>query len=163
MDIEPDSLISETLEALAQELSRVDGRGDDLINEADPRTAVETLDDWEKALSLPDLLVTDIPATLAGRQVAVTTKFVSRGGQNYDYFANLIDACGYTLASITLYADSVLKAGFRAGARCYGPAWANAMVLNINAPAGTALDHATVQRVVQNATHSHILAVCNFL
>ncbi len=42
------------VEALAQELSRVDERGEDLQNEMDPRTATELLDEWEEVAGLPD-------------------------------------------------------------------------------------------------------------
>lgn len=99
---EDDSEISATLQALAQELARVDARGVDLINESDPRTANETITDWERVLKLPDDRVTVIPATLAERQIAITQKYANRGGQNVDFFVKLCALCGYTLAAGSL-------------------------------------------------------------
>jgi hypothetical protein len=101
-DLEEGTSDVKVLEALADELARVDGRGVDLINEADPRTADETIADWEQALSLPDDQIPVIPATLAERRIAVTQKYTNRGGQNTAFFTALAAACGYTLAGGTL-------------------------------------------------------------
>ena len=42
------------LRSLAGELQRFDGRLCDLLEESDPRTTVEALEDWERVLGLPD-------------------------------------------------------------------------------------------------------------
>lgn len=101
-DREPDSVVTQTLEATADELARVGARGVDLIEESDPRTADETIGDWERILSLPDESVLAIPATLAERRIAVAQKYASRGGQNREFFIALAAACGYELADVTL-------------------------------------------------------------
>lgn len=46
------SLLSKVLLASADELVRVDQRGQDLVNEADPSTAVELLPEYERELAL---------------------------------------------------------------------------------------------------------------
>jgi uncharacterized protein YmfQ (DUF2313 family) len=42
------------LRAWADEFARVDGRAEDLMEEADPRTTAELLDEWEAMAGLPD-------------------------------------------------------------------------------------------------------------
>lgn len=157
-DLEPDSDVTKTLQATAVELWRVDRRGVQLIEESDPRTAFETITDWERMLSLPDELVIAIPATIEERRIAVTQKYVSRGGQNYTFFETLCAACGYTLTSIDRFANLVLRAGFRVSDRVYGATYAYAMRLNLVTPTGDALSQADFERVIRHATHSHITA-----
>lgn len=157
------TIISDTLEALASELTRVDQRVSDVLAESDPRQTVEMIADWEKALSLPDDRVTEISTDLATRQVAVTQKYTARGGQSYSYFAKLFAACGYPLASVTLFANSLLRAGFRVNDRVYGAAYAYSIQFNISAPAGAAVDHPTLERIVSHIVHSHITPIFNYL
>lgn len=51
-NLDPDSVLSLTLLASGDELVRVDGRGQDLLNEIDPRTTDELLPDFERMLGL---------------------------------------------------------------------------------------------------------------
>jgi|GEM_PF-2742733 len=51
---ESDAFVTRLLDAWAQELARIDARVDALIEEADPRTTSELLDDWEREYGLPD-------------------------------------------------------------------------------------------------------------
>jgi uncharacterized protein YmfQ (DUF2313 family) len=99
--------LKKMLAALAEELARVDARGIDLINEADPRTADETIADWERVLSLPDEQVPVIAGTLAERRIAVTQKYTARGGQNVAFFVALAAACGYTVEDVTLATPTI--------------------------------------------------------
>lgn len=271
---EKDGAVRKVMQALADELARVNGRGVDLLNESDPRTATETIADWERVLSLPDDRVLVIPATIEERRVAVTQKYANRGGQNVDFFVALAAACGYSAIDVTLetpspsqgisgtsggslpagtygykvtavgphgesapsaelvasiggafssrigvqwnaidgatsyrvfgrtaggpwgcigsvtgaffmdtgdvspgeappapgpnplaykaielYTPKMLRVGFRAGARCYGTAYAYAMLINLQTPSGTALSQADFERVVRHATHAHIQVV----
>lgn len=159
---EAGSVLKKTLLGMAEEFERVRIRAANLIEEFDPRTASETIEEWEAAMSIPDELVTEIAGTLADRRVAVTAKFTSRGGQNYDYFSVLCSACGYPLTSIDLFADLVLRAGFRVNDRVYDQTYAYTMRLNLAAPPGAALDHATFERVIRHATHSHIQVMFSY-
>lgn len=145
-----------TLQAIAVELARIDARAKQLIEESDPRTASETLAEWEQMLGLPDDRVLEIPATDDERRLAITQKYVSLSeGQNYDFFELLLASCGYTLEGINLFANSVLRAGFRVGDRVYGEGYAYSMEVEYTVGASV-LDLATMKRVVQKATHSHI-------
>jgi uncharacterized protein YmfQ (DUF2313 family) len=154
---EQDGAVRKAMKAIADELARIDARGVDLLDESDPRTADETIEDWERILSLPDDRVLTIPATLAERRVAITQKYVGRGGQNYEFYELLCAACGYTLISIDLFAgDGLFREGDRVDSRCYDEVFAYAMRLNLETPSGAALSQADFQRVVRHATHSHI-------
>lgn len=154
--LEASSFITKTLLGISGELSRVDGRGDDLVEETDPRTANETIADWEKMLSLPDDIVTVIPATLSARQQAVTQKYVSRGGQSNAYFVSLAALCGYTV-TVTNYNSQLSVAGvMQSGMQLCGVAAAYALLVKVSATAGTALTHTQFEAVIRHATHSHI-------
>ncbi len=105
---ESDSNVQKLLLGIAVELERIDQRGLDLIEESDPRTADETIEQWEDMVGLPDERVPEIPATLALRRFAVTQKLVARGGQNEAFFIALAAACGYTLQPAGTLATPVI-------------------------------------------------------
>ncbi len=159
---EIDSVVRGVLHGVADELARVNARGLDLIDEADPRTAEETIEEWERILGLPDERVTEIPATLAERRIAVTQKFVSLGGQSVEFFTRLALACGYEI-TITKFANDVLRAGFRVGDRVYGDAYAYAMQVNVLSAAGVALSTDDFERVIRHVCHSHIEVLFDYV
>lgn len=88
------SALYKVLNAVAQEFARVDGRGENLIDEWDPSTAVELLPDWERILGL------DSSGTDAQRQAAAATQYLARGGQTPAYFISLAASLGF-VATIT--------------------------------------------------------------
>lgn len=165
LTVDQSSALTKTLEAIALELARVDARAKDLVSEVDPRTATETLEDWERILSLPDERVTAIPATVAERRIAITQKYTAREGQNFAFYSRLVAACGHELVSITKFANAVLRVGARCGdgvdypdARCFDSNWAFAFRLNIDAgPIPPGLPLADLERVIRHVTHAHIL------
>lgn len=65
-----DSVLSKLLLAFADELARVDGRANDLYEEADPRTADELIPEYERELALA---TDDILMTLATAPMGVET------------------------------------------------------------------------------------------
>lgn len=79
------------IEAFAEELARIDARADNLIDEADPRTALETLADWERVLALT------AQDTIAARRLAIESKLTEVGGQSRAYFIALAASLGYTI------------------------------------------------------------------
>ncbi len=158
--LETGSWINRTLNAFAAELERVVARGKNLISEADPRTANETIADWERVLSLPDEQVTEIPDSLAERRIAVTQKYVSRGGQSPAFFIRLALACGYT---VTISKYEVLRVGFRVSDRVYGDAFAYSFLMTVAEPTGPVLAQADFERVIRHATHSHATVVFEYL
>lgn len=94
--VEPGSRRWQLLTAMAAEFARVDGRAADLREEADPRTAVELLTDWERVCGLPDPCAG--PAeTIAERRQRILRVLTSRGGQSRAYFIGVAAALGYAI------------------------------------------------------------------
>lgn len=125
---ELDSTLRKLLLAIGDELARVEGRGEDVLREAVPTTALETLEDWERVFGLPDECVEEIPETVNERRFAILGKLVATGGASRAYFIDLAAALGFT---ITISEYTVARVGiFRSGDRLYGEAWAYAWLVN---------------------------------
>lgn len=97
--LEPEGWLSKLLLGISDELARVDARGEDLVDEWDPRTARETLSDWERMLGIPDD-ETPVASTVTERQFNVTRRWLARGGQSRAYFVSLASWLGYTVAIV---------------------------------------------------------------
>lgn len=97
---EAEATLTKLLAALAEELARVDARAEDLLDEADPRTAYELLADWERVAGLPDPCVTDTQSTDQRRAVLVA-RLAHLGGQSAAYFINIAVALGYPGATVS--------------------------------------------------------------
>ncbi len=161
-NVEPDSVLSRLFEGIADELTRVNARGGDLINESDPRTATETLSDWETLLGLPDERVLEIPATDAERRVAITQKYITREGQNETFFRELCAACGYPVITINRFVNSVLRVGFRVDDRVYDSLYAYTIQIVLDTPTTGALSVADFERVIRHVTHAHITVMFTY-
>lgn len=81
---------SRMLSGLAAELARIDGRVDALLDEVDPRTVIELIDEWE-------LVSGTTGSTLVQRRAALHARMISLGGQSRAYFITLAGALGYTI------------------------------------------------------------------
>lgn len=97
-----DTDLTRLLSANAIELVRVSARADQLLNEADPRTASELLSDWERVAGLPDPCVT-ADLTVDQRRASLVAKLTSLGGQSRAYFIALAESLGYANSTITEY------------------------------------------------------------
>jgi uncharacterized protein YmfQ (DUF2313 family) len=111
---EPDAFVTRLLDAWAQEFARIEARIDALIEEADPRTGIELLADWERNYGLPDGCYSDSP-TLAERRGRLLQKIAFQGGQSKQFFIDFIAALGYQGATITEYKP------FKANSKCNAP------------------------------------------
>ena len=91
--------LTRLLDALATELSRVDGRAQKLIEEADPRTVAELFADWERVAGLPDPCAQAFGGdqTIAQRRAALVGRLTTLGGQSPAYFIGLAAALGYAI------------------------------------------------------------------
>jgi uncharacterized protein YmfQ (DUF2313 family) len=126
---DPDSNWVKLLDALAQELSRVDGRVGDLVDEitvADD--ANEMLPDWERVLGLPDPCA-PAPTDPAIRRARIRAKLSSVGGQSRAYFLSVLAQLGVTVTIDELH-------GFRMGLNGMGDGvgggeWANTWQINV--------------------------------
>jgi uncharacterized protein YmfQ (DUF2313 family) len=96
--LEPGSTLSKLLLAISDELARVHGRGEDLVEEWDPSTTDELLADWERVLGIPEEGMT-LATLAADRRLAVARKYVSRGGQTPYYLLTLAALAGFPVVS----------------------------------------------------------------
>lgn len=91
--------LTSILQAIADELARVDRRGDDLMREANPRTTVEMLPDWERAFGLPDpCITTSDEMTQAERRNILMARITGIGGQSREYFIGVAADLGYVIS-----------------------------------------------------------------
>lgn len=159
-----ESIVAKTLLAIADELARVGARGDDLINESDPRTATETLEDWERILGLPDDLIVEIPDTDEERRLAITQKLIKRGGQTPALYIALAAAAGYTVTIKEDYGATIFRVGIsRVGERLYGAQWAHVWKITVQAPAGAALSHDELEAIINRAKPAHTFVFFEYL
>lgn len=161
-NLESDSWLSNLLVAIGEELSRVAERAASLMEESDPRTALEMLEDWERMLGLPDHCIESIPASLAERRLAITQKLIRQGGQHAAFYVALAAACGYTATVVDTYGSTVLRSGFLSGSPCYGEPWAHAWRLDVDPPVGAALSHAELECIIRRAAPSHSVVFFNY-
>ncbi|HEY1035537.1 MAG TPA: putative phage tail protein [Pseudoxanthomonas sp.] len=89
--------LDDLLDAMAQELARIDARADRLTVEANPSTTAEMLADWERVAGLPDNCSGMLPETLQGRRADLVSKLSSTGGQSRAYFIALAAALGFVI------------------------------------------------------------------
>jgi uncharacterized protein YmfQ (DUF2313 family) len=127
-NLESGSVLSKLLLGLADELARVDARGETLINEWDPRTTLELLEDWERVLGLPDGCLLQLPDAIGERQVLATQKAIAVGGQSRQFYIDLAATLGYV---VTITEFRPMRVGFHAGDRCLGTDWAHAWQVNL--------------------------------
>jgi uncharacterized protein YmfQ (DUF2313 family) len=85
---------------MAGEFARIDARVADVLREADPRTTVEMLADWEDECGLPDAC-SGLAETLEARRAAVIQRLTSTGGASRGYFIALAATLGYPGATVT--------------------------------------------------------------
>lgn len=122
-----ETVMTRLLEAVADELARIDARSDDLLREWNPSTTLELLPDWERVMGLPDECV-GVAQTVPERRDAIIAKLTLIGGQSRQFFIDLAAALGYT---ITITEFQEFQAGFScAGDPCCGEAWAYAWQVN---------------------------------
>lgn len=163
-NFESDSELTKLVLGMAGELARVDARSDDLMEETDPRTASETLSDWETMLGLPDAVIPVIPGTDAERRLAITQTVIRRGGQNAAYYIGIALACGYPGATVQDgFSSGVLRAGFHAGDLCYGLDRAYHWEVTVpGSPSGTHLTHAQLEAAITAVKPSHTTVTFNY-
>lgn len=122
--------IDTLLDGMAQELERIDARGEALVAEALPSSTTELLPDWERVAGLPDNCSGLLGETLAARRADLIAKLTSIGGQSIQYFIDVAAALGYT---ITIEEFRPFRAGISvAGDPLTNDDWA--FTWRINAP-----------------------------
>ncbi len=128
----PESTLGRLLLAFAEALARLDARVDALLDEADPRTTLELLPDWERVAGLPDACAGP-PETLQGRRAALVARLTAQGGQTPAFYVALAAALGF---EVTITEFRPFRAGqSSAGEPVLDEDWAYAW--QVNAPATT--------------------------
>lgn len=89
--------LTKLLDALAQELARVDGRSEDLLREALPGAALELLTEWEALVGLPDACSAELATTITERRQNVVSRLTERGGCSRAWFIAFAAKLGYTV------------------------------------------------------------------
>jgi len=121
---ESGSLFFETNEGIGVELSRVESRAKDLLEETDPRKTFELLEDWEAMLGIPDEC-SSLEGTIAERIAVVLRKLTARGGNTFskEFLIALAATLGYTI-TIEEPGVDLFRCGIsRCGDRLYGVLW----------------------------------------
>ncbi|MFA6971622.1 MAG: putative phage tail protein [Gallionella sp.] len=105
---ESDAALTRLLDGFAEEFSRVDGRATQLLDEADPRTTYEMLENWEHAAGLSAFsLVDGSVLSLDQRRANLVSKITERGGQSRAYFIALAAKMGFTVTITEFHEWSV--------------------------------------------------------
>lgn len=119
------SRLAALLLGLAEELKDAHNKIAGLVDELDPRTVTDLIDDWERVMGLPDECNPDPATTIADRRAVLTAKLAAAGAQDPSYFKGLADAATGEDCTVVEYYSSVFKAGASAaGDPLYGGSWA---------------------------------------
>lgn len=129
---EPSDFTYKLADGLAQELARIDARADALLDEADPRSTLELLADWERVCGLPSPCLAGVEQTLAGRRAALVAHLTGAGGQTPAYYIGVAAAAGFAII-ITEFRPWTFDRPF--DVPMCGTIWAHAW--QVNAPAET--------------------------
>lgn len=133
-----DGVLAQFLHALAYEFARIDARVERLINENDPRTALEMLRDWERAFGLPDQCM-QAADTLIERQNILHEKVTRIGDQSRQYYVDIAARAGYQIG-VTDF-NAFMTGVSRTGDPLNGIDWLYAW--RVNAPATTVVEFRT--------------------
>jgi uncharacterized protein YmfQ (DUF2313 family) len=115
------SVIMRTMRGLAEEYARVTARDCDLLAEAYPCGATETLSDWERVTGLPDPCTGPLP-TIQQRRLAICGRLAAFGGASEAYFIHLAASLGFQIQIETF--DPFRASQNRAGQPLYNEDWA---------------------------------------
>lgn len=91
---DPSSVLMSFAAGAAVEFSRVSKRDCELLAEAYPGTAAETITDWERVFGLPDPCTGPLE-TLAQRRAAILAKMSQLGGQSIAAITEYLTALGF--------------------------------------------------------------------
>lgn len=139
-----DTVFQRVVRSLAYAMGDLDARAVRLLNdEADPRSAIEMLSDWERAFGLPDDCVT-APQTIADRRAALVTKMTLVGEQSRAFFVGLAAGLGYSItisefspfmAGVSRVGDTRLAGSSGGDYRWFIGSWAMRFVWRVNVAA----------------------------
>lgn len=133
---DPDALLTEVLDAMAERLAAVQARIVTVLEaESFPPATAELLADWERAFGLPDLCADPADGT-APRRAALVARVIEQGGQSRAYFIAYAAALGFAITITEFTPARIGEATI--GTPIYDDAWAHAW--RVNAPATTVIE-----------------------
>lgn len=94
---DPDSVLGKLLLAIGDGAARIEARARQLLLEMDPRTADETIADWETQLGLPDTC-TGALTDLDDRRAAAWQKLTGTAGQSVPFLVAAAARLGFTVS-----------------------------------------------------------------
>jgi uncharacterized protein YmfQ (DUF2313 family) len=145
----------------ADEFARLDGRADDLIEEADPRTTDEMLPDWEGFAGLPDPAIPR-PIGLPARRAALQDRLIEIVGQNASDYIDLIARYGYPGATISF--DSAFVVGVSGAGDPVGDGGVQFWwIVTITAPIGTVTPIVAVEHAVRRRAPLHTFVTFEYV
>ncbi|HEY9200777.1 MAG TPA: putative phage tail protein [Gammaproteobacteria bacterium] len=103
--------LTKLLDAMAEELARIDGRIQNLVDEAFPNTALEMITDWERNTGLP-FTCTGALETLQQRRAAILSVLTVERSLSASYYIELASRLGFdiTIAETAAYTWEVTAA-----------------------------------------------------
>lgn len=153
-----DGGVGDTIGAISEEQSRGESEVLRLLDEADPRTAVDTIDDWLRILDIPGPCDT-APVTLAEKQAAAHAKFISRGGQTRNYIINQVGApLGYVVTIFEPYTEFFRSEQGKSEDRLYDYTWAFVFFVNAD-ESGALVPRDIFECSVNEAKPAHTRAI----
>lgn len=104
------------IQSLAYEPARLEARTLDFMDELDPRTTFEMLDNWERLLQIPDECTPAGDPSIFERRVRVLQKLTTGGGQSITFYKLIAQQLGYDVSVVDVKNYKDFRAGFaRAG------------------------------------------------
>lgn len=113
--------LTKIIDSLSIEPDRVEQRAYKLLDELDPNTTYEMLDNWERLLGIPDECTPPSDPTVYERRVRILQKLTTGGGQSRAFFKLIAEQLGYDADII----DVVNFRDFRVGASRVGEKLSN--------------------------------------
>ena len=120
-ELEQSVIADGLLAAWAEEYARIQSDIERLVDEADPRTTLELLTDYERVFGLPTPCMAGVDQTLQQRRNTLVAQMVSLGGQSRAYFIALAAAAGYTITITEFRPQTVMSP---VNVPIYGLEWA---------------------------------------
>jgi uncharacterized protein YmfQ (DUF2313 family) len=157
----PGGIMDRLFCALAQEASRIERRGRDLIEEMDPRTTQELLEDWERVLALPGPCVENPPTTVEGRRAAVHAKLANQQFSSRTFFLELAEDLGYPNATISSLHDPFICGGSVCGDPLQGHhgSWTYAWLFTAN---DTSENDEQLRCLIRESAQAHVIVHFDF-
>ncbi len=151
-----DTELTALTRALSYEFSRVKKRTLDFMEELDPQTTTEMIDDWERVYGLPDEC--DLPVTLAGRRSALHAKMLGGVSPTLSNIIAVAAAVGYTVTITEYTSADMFTCISPCNAALYSREWM--YVWTVTTPSGA--DDEGLECALDAITPSHTLLVMNF-